>query len=88
MATKSIAWTTGTGNITLQYTGQGDDTVVVSSDPNNLYQARSQTLTFTSLDNTLSQSVTVTQPIREPNFKTSQGQWFVTYDDKYLIVQE
>lgn len=88
MATKSIAWTTGTGNITLQYTGQGDDTVVVSSDPNNLYQARSQTLTFTSLDNTLSQSVTVTQPMREPNFKTSQGQWFVTYDDKYLIVQE
>lgn len=88
MATKSIAWTTGTGNITLQYSGQGDDTVVVSSDPNNLYQARSQTLTFTSLDNTLSQSVTVTQPMREPNFKTSQGQWFVTYDDKYLIVQE
>lgn len=88
MATKSIAWQTGTGNITLSYTGQGDDTVLVSSDPNNLYESRSQRLTFTSLDNTLSQSVTVTQPMREPNFKTSQGQWFVTYDDKYLIVQE
>ena len=88
MATKSIAWQTGTGNITLSYTGQGDDNVLVSSDANNLYESRSQTLTFTSLDNTLTQSVTVTQPMREPNFKTSQGQWFVTYDDKYLIVQE
>lgn len=88
MATKSIAWQTGTGNITLSYTGQGDDTVLVSSDPNNLYESRSQTLTFTSLDNTLSQSVTVTQPMREPNFKTNEGYYFVTSDDKYLIVQE
>lgn len=88
MATKSIAWQTGTGNITLSYTGQGDDTVLVSSDANNLYESRSQTLTFTSLDNTLSQSVTVTQPMREPNFKTSEGYWFVTSDDKYFTVQE
>lgn len=27
MATKSIAWQTGSGNITLTYTGQGDGTL-------------------------------------------------------------
>lgn len=88
MATKSIAWTTGTGNITLTYTGQGNDTVTVSSDPNDLYQERSQAITFKTTDNAISRQVTVTQTMREPNFITSEGYWFVTSDDKYLIVQE
>lgn len=61
MATKSIAWTNGTGNITLTYTGQGDDTVVVTSDPNDLYVSRSQTITFKTTDNTVTRQVTVTQ---------------------------
>lgn len=88
MATKSIAWNTGTGNITLTYTGQGDDTVTVSSDPNDVYEGRSQTITFSTLDNAITRQVTVTQTMREPNFITSEGYWFVTSDDKYLIVQE
>lgn len=63
MATKTIAWTTGTGNITLSYTGQGDDTVVVTSDPNDLYVDRSQTITFstTAGSPTVTRQVTVTQ---------------------------
>ena len=44
MATKSIAWNTGTGNITLTYQGQGDGTIIVSSDPNNLGSVRSQVI--------------------------------------------
>lgn len=88
MATKSIAWQTGTGNITLSYTGQGDDTVLVSSDANNLYESRSQTLTFASLDNTLTQSVTVSQGMKEPNLVTKDGHWIVTKNDKYVIVKE
>lgn len=88
MATKSIAWQTGTGNITLSYTGQGDDTVLVSSDANNLYESRSQTLTFSATGYAITRQVTVTQPMREPNFKTSEGYWFVTSDDKYFTVQE
>lgn len=88
MATKSIAWTTGTGNITLSYTGQGNDSVTVSSDPNNLYYERSQTLTFKTTDNAITRQVTVTQTMKEPNFVTSEGYWFVTSDDKYLTVQE
>ena len=88
MATKSIAWQTGTGNITLSYIGQGDDTVLVSSDANNLYVSRSQTLTFSATGYAITRQVTVTQPMREPNFKTSEGYWFVTSDDKYFTVQE
>lgn len=88
MATKSIAWTTGTGNITLTYAGQGNDTVTVASDPNSLYYERSQTLTFKTTDNSISRQVTVVQGMREPNFITSEGYRFVTSDDKYFTVQE
>lgn len=89
MATKSIAWQTGNGNITLSYTGQGNDTVTVTSDANNLYVDRSQTLTFsTTVGGTITRQVTVTQPMKEPNFLTSEGYYFVTSDDKYFTVQE
>lgn len=89
MATKSIAWATGTGNITLSYTGQGNDTVTVSSDPNNLYVERSQTISFTTTAGspTVTRQVTVIQAMKEPNFITSDGKWVVTSDDKYLTVQ-
>lgn len=44
MATKSIAWNDGSGDyITLTYTGQGDGTVAVTSQPNNSANARSAT---------------------------------------------
>ena len=89
MATKSIAWATGTGNITLSYTGQGNDTVTVSSDPNNLYVERSQTISFTTTAGspTVTRQVTVIQAMKEPNFITNDGKWVVTSDDKYLTVQ-
>ena len=34
MATKIIAWGTGSGNITLTYTGQGNGSASISSDAN------------------------------------------------------
>lgn len=48
MATKSIAWSTGTGNITLTYSGQGNDTVIVESDYNDLDVDRQETITFST----------------------------------------
>lgn len=42
MATKTIAWTTGSGNITLTYTGQGNGSISVSSDENDSFDERSQ----------------------------------------------
>lgn len=88
MATKTIAWNTGSGNIILDYTGVKDDTVTVSSSENNLYEARSQTLTFKTTDNAISRQVTITQGMREPNFKTADGYWLLTADNKYFNVQE
>lgn len=88
MATKTIAWNTGSGNIILDYTGVKDDTVTVSSSENNLYEARSQVLTFKTTDNQISRQVTVTQGMREPNFKTADGYWLLTADNKYFNVKE
>lgn len=42
MATKTIAWTTGSGNITLTYTGQGNGSISVSSNENDLFEDREQ----------------------------------------------
>lgn len=42
MATKTIAWTTGSGNITLTYTGQGNGSISVASDENDSFDERSQ----------------------------------------------
>lgn len=42
MATKTIAWNTGGGNITLTYTGQGNGTISVSSSENDLFEDREQ----------------------------------------------
>lgn len=44
MATKTIAWETGGGYITLTYTGTGEGPVSVRSDANELYEERQQTV--------------------------------------------
>ena len=88
MATKVIPWNTGTGNITLAYTGQGNDTVTVSSDPNDVYENRSQKVTFKTSNNEVSKQVTVVQDMKHPNFKTADGFWFLTADNKYFNVKD
>lgn len=42
MTTKTIAWTTGSGNITLTYEGQGNGSISVVSDENDSFEERSQ----------------------------------------------
>lgn len=86
MATKTIAWNTGSGSITLTYTGQGDDTVLVTSSENDLYQERSQVVTVKTTDNTISRQVTITQGMREPNLIDRNGNWLIDANDTYLIV--
>lgn len=44
MATKTIAWNTGSGNITLTYTGQGNGSISVSSSENDLFEDREQSI--------------------------------------------
>lgn len=61
MATKSIAWNTGSGNITLTYQGQGDGTITVNSDENNLGSARSQVITVQTVGGAITRNLTVSQ---------------------------
>lgn len=62
MATKVISWGTGTGDITLTYNGQGDGTISISSDANNLYEARSKTITVKTTDGSnIQRTVTIKQ---------------------------
>lgn len=62
MATKIIAWNTGDGNITLTYVGQGNGTITVQSDANNLGSARSQNITVrTSAGGLVTKNLTIRQ---------------------------
>lgn len=87
MAVQTIPWSTGSGNITLSYTGQGGGTVTVASDDNPLDVARSQTVTLrTTRGGTVTRQVTVRQAAG-PNFRTSDGNVFKLSDGKYLNVK-
>lgn len=50
MASISIPWNDGPGNIVLTYTGEGNGQVVVTSDTDNLGHDRHQTVTFVVTD--------------------------------------
>lgn len=67
MAAKQIAWTTGSGYITLTYTGQGDGTIQVSSDQ-NLGVAREQSITIETAAGTpvVTKNVTIRQAAGAP----------------------
>ena len=61
MATKQIAWQTGSGNITLTYQGQGDGPISVVCDANDV-GSRSQTITIkTTKGGLITKNVTVRQ---------------------------
>ena len=62
MATKSIAWSTGTGNITLTYQGQGDGPISIQSDANN-GGARSQVITVETVDGAITRNLTINQAV-------------------------
>lgn len=62
MVTKNIAWDNGIGSITAVYDGSGDGVVQISSDPNNLYEARSKQIKVKTADGSnIERIVTVTQ---------------------------
>ena len=61
MATLTIPWADGNGNIILTYTGQGDGTVTVRSDTDNLGVDREQVITLKTADSTKAVQVTIQQ---------------------------
>lgn len=85
MATKTIPWNTGSGNIIIAYTGEGDDTVTVSSDTaNTLGVDRSQVLTFKTTGNAVTRQVTVKQAKKQADIRTETVSAHPTsYDSNY-----
>ena len=61
MATLTIPWADGNGNIILTYTGQGNGTVTVQSDTDNLGADREQVITLKTADGTKAVQVTIQQ---------------------------
>ena len=86
MAQVTIPWNSGTGNIVLTFTGQGNATVIVSSDDNSLDTERSQAITVKTLDGTIQRRVTITQAAG-PNFKTKDGERVRLKDGNYLNIK-
>ena len=86
MAQVTIPWNSGTGNIVLTFTGQGNATVIVSSDDNSLDTERSQAITVKTLDGSIQRRVTITQAAG-PNFKTKNGERVRLKDGNYLNIR-
>ena len=86
MAQVTIPWNSGTGNIVLTFTGQGNATVIVSSDDNSLDTERSQAITVKTLDGSIQRRVTITQAAG-PNFKTKDGERVKLKDGNYLNIR-
>jgi len=86
MAQVTIPWNSGTGNIVLTFTGQGNATVIVSSDDNSLDTERSQAITVKTLDGSIQRRVTITQAAG-PNFKTKDGERVRLKDGNYLNIR-
>lgn len=76
MAITQIPWTTGSGNITLTYTGQGNGTITVWSSDNYLTENRSQIITVSG--GGITRQVTVTQ---EANAYAQQYLTFVAREN-------
>jgi hypothetical protein len=55
--TITIPWNDGNGNIILTYSGQGDDTVTVTSDTDCIYHDRQQRVTFVVQDGAIRNDV-------------------------------
>lgn len=59
MATKTIAWATGSGNITLTYTGQGNGSISVSSDENDSFDDRQQSFSVVTTNGSPEKAVSI-----------------------------
>ena len=78
MATKTIAWTTGDGNITLTYNGQGNDTVSVSSNINEgIDREQTINLSTTKGNNPKSVDIVVKQEGMREVFVASDGSFLL-----------
>lgn len=87
MAVVTIPWTDGTGNITLTFTGQGNSTIIVESDDNDLDVERSQDIVVKTVVGNVRKTVTVVQQAGV-NFRTSDGKAVRLSNGLYFNVKD
>lgn len=83
---KTIPWNTGSGNITLTYTGQGNGSIIVATDENLLRSSRQQVVTVST--GSINASFTVVQGACPLNFKSRDGYYIKTADNKMFNVED
>ena len=65
MITKTKQWTTGTGSITIEYGGQGNGSIIITSDANSLHEARSMYIKVKTTDGSnIEKTITVNQAMK------------------------
>ena len=82
MASMSIPWNDGNGNIVLTYTGQGNNTVVVTSDTDNLGYDRQQQITFVVTDGAIRHTIVSSSGHR---LKTADGHYLRSLDNAMKV---
>ena len=82
MTSLSIPWNDGPGNIVLTYTGQGNDTVVVTSDTNNVGYDRQQQITFVVTDGAIRHIIGTSSGNR---LRTSDGHYLRSLDNAMKV---
>ena len=82
MSQISIPWRTGTGNIVLTLTGQGNDTVIVTSDTDNKGYDRQQTISFYVTDGAIRHTIVTSNGKR---LKTADGHYLTSLDNSMKV---
>ena len=82
MASISIPWHDGPGNIVLTYTGQGNGSVVVTSDTDNLGKSRQKVVTFVVSDGAIRNDV---QTASGHLIRTSDGHTVQSIDNAMKV---
>jgi len=87
MATTVKTWPTG-GTVTLTYTGQGNNPIVVATDDNPTDVARSMVVTVETTAGSPVQTATFTvSQAAGPNFRLKNGTAFVTKGSDFFNVK-
>ena len=82
MASISIPWHDGPGNIVLTYTGQGNGSVVVTSDTDNIGHDRQQIVTFVVQNGAIRHTISTGSGHR---LKTSDGHYLRSLDNAMKV---
>ena len=90
METSTVAWKTGSGYITLTYNGQGDGSVSVASDANDMDTVREQYITVETSNGSPRRSISVL--IRQKNADVSgmlleDGGYMFTEDNNIIVLE-